>query len=78
VLQTVSIAKEALMFEYNWDKWFSKKQVTLKKGKDFKCQVHGMANQIRNKAAKRGVSISLKIRDDGEIEISVANPQKVK
>lgn len=37
--------------KYPWNKWFSRRQFRLRRGKDFRCQVHGMVAQIR-KAAK--------------------------
>lgn len=53
---------------YNWDKWFSKRKFTIRQGKDFQCQVHGMASQIRSKACKRGILVSLRI--DGDVIVT--------
>lgn len=58
---------------YNWDKWFSKRQFTIRQGKDFQCQVHGMASQIRCKASKRGVLVSLRIDGDTIVTTVSAN-----
>lgn len=47
--------------KYPWDYWLGLKAFTLRKGEDFKCQVHGMAQQIRNAAKARGIRVSLSI-----------------
>lgn len=47
--------------KYPWDEWFSSATVSLKKGMHFRCQVHGMAQQIRNAARRRGLRVSLEI-----------------
>lgn len=44
---------------YDWDRWFKKKSFRLVQGHDFDCEVHGMASQIRNKASRRGLRVSL-------------------
>jgi len=52
---------------YPWDSWFTKctfRSHKLTKGKDFQCQTHSMAVQIRNAAKKRNLGISVKIVDD--------------
>lgn len=59
---------------YKWDKWFSKRQFTLQQGKDFQCQVHGMASQIRSKACKRGILVSLRI--DGDTIVTTVSGNK--
>ena len=46
--------------EYPWDRWFNK-TTTIHRHKDFDCQVHSMAAQIRNKACKHGLRVSLRI-----------------
>lgn len=50
--------------EYPWSKWFSKKRFTLVKGRDFDCQTYSMALQLRRKAAKLGVRVSLSVTED--------------
>jgi len=35
--------------------------VSIVKGKDYKCQTHGMMQQIRNEASKRGIGVSINI-----------------
>jgi hypothetical protein len=45
--------------EYSWDKWFNKTHFTLVQGTDFTCAIHGMASQIRTKASKRKLRVSL-------------------
>jgi hypothetical protein len=49
---------------YPWKRWFSQKKTTLVQGKHFQCQIHSMAQQIRNTAPKYGVIASLRIEDD--------------
>lgn len=56
---------------YNWDKWFSRNSFTLTRGKDFECQPHGMAQQIRNAAAPRGLTVSIKHLDGGKLKVKV-------
>ncbi|MCK9568781.1 hypothetical protein M0R72_07565 [Candidatus Pacearchaeota archaeon] len=51
---------------YPWNAWFKKRRVLIKHKKDFDCQPHGMAQQIRNEACKRGISVSISI-DNGFI-----------
>lgn len=51
-------------FIYPWKKWFSVKQKTLTKGKDFTCQPHSMAQQVRNAARKYGKTVSVFIEDE--------------
>ena len=50
---------------YPWTKWFNlrgtMKRITLKHGKDFFCQPHGMASLIRNKASKQGLAAAIHI-----------------
>lgn len=48
--------------KYPWDDWLlSGNRISLKKGLHFKCQLHGMAQQIRNAARKRGLKVSLQL-----------------
>lgn len=52
--------------KYPWDQWFlrmKKRPLSLHQGSDFKCQAHGMAQQIRNVASSRGVTISIEIQE---------------
>ena len=51
---------------YPWEKWFSKKSLTLVRGKHFKISPHGMAQMIRNAAGKEryNVKVSVSIQDD--------------
>jgi hypothetical protein len=52
---------------YPWDKWFKARKVSIVKGKDYKCQTHGMMQQIRNEASKRCIGVSISI-DGNRIE----------
>jgi hypothetical protein len=68
---TVGIPEESYMAErkqatrYPWDKWFAKSKFVLTKGVDFNCMAHSMIVQLRNVAASRGVSVS--VRSEGNI-----------
>lgn len=53
--------KRKVAGEYPWDKWFRKSRFTLVEGTDFTCAIHGMASQIRTKASKRKLRVSLVI-----------------
>lgn len=49
---------------YPWDKWLSRRrEYLLFRGKDYTCQSHGMAQQIRNKASEAGLSVSIYIHE---------------
>lgn len=66
---------------YPWELWFKMNEFTLRRGRDYNCQVHGMAVQIRQRAKDRGLRVSvltqgdslhvtvLERDDDGEEEI---------
>lgn len=53
--------------KYPWDDWFrilhKQRVLNLKKPKDFKCKLHGMAQQVRNNAAALKIEVSLKLFD---------------
>ena len=46
---------------YPWERWFSQKSFRIIRGKHFDCQVHGMAQQIRNAASYYGVGVSISV-----------------
>jgi hypothetical protein len=50
--------------KYPWDKWFAKSTFRLVQGKHFTCQMHGMAQQIRNVAAARGIPVSIQFKEE--------------
>lgn len=50
-----------------FDNWFKKSRFKLVKGKHYNCMPHSMSQQIRNAAAKRGLTVSVHIQ--GEILI---------
>jgi hypothetical protein len=50
------------MVRYPWDRWLQKKQVTLHKGRDFRCMPHSMGVQVRTAAARRGKHVSVFIQ----------------
>lgn len=55
---------------YNWDRWFSRKTFTVRRGVHYDCAVHGMASQIRTRASIRGLRVSLEIVD-GVVRVTV-------
>lgn len=61
--------------EYPWDKWFARRSLVLVQGKDFACQVHGMSQQIRNKAAKRGIAVAIDIVGR-TLQVGILSPRK--
>lgn len=59
--------KKSTRNKYPWDEWFLRlktKPLILHAGKDYTCQAHGMAQQIRNVANHRNVAISILIEND--------------
>jgi len=60
---------------YPWTKWFNRGRFRLLRGRDYRCKTHGMAAQIRNYAAKKGISVSVRIDDNG-IEARIMGPRK--
>lgn len=59
-LEVEEVHKNAV---YPWDKWLGKKRpFEIRQGVDFSCQLHSMAQQIRNVAKKRGLRVSLHLK----------------
>jgi hypothetical protein len=59
---------------YPWDNWFGKDKFTLRQGRDYACMQHGMAQMIRNVAARRAVRVAVKLGLDGRIDVTVLRP----
>lgn len=53
---------------YQWEKWFKSKKFTLKKGKDYECLTHSIAQQCRNAAFRYGYLVSIKVFEN-KIEV---------
>ena len=52
---------------YPWGRWLKRKRLVLVKGRDFDCQPHSMAQQVRNAAARANIpSSKLSVFIDGE------------
>ena len=51
---------------YPWDKWFGnpKRWFCIRRGVDFDCPLKSMAQQVRNTALLKGVSVSISTRGD--------------
>lgn len=60
---------------YPWKKWFFKSVFMLKHGVDYAIMPHSMAQMVRNRAAKKSMTASIKIRPDGTIVCTTA-PRK--
>ncbi len=52
---------------YPWEEWFAKERFVLHRGLQFpeSVQPHGMAQTIRNAAARHGLGVSISIFDRG-------------
>lgn len=60
-----------------WEHWFRSKEFVLLKGTDYGCADHGMAQAVRNKAAKLGLRVSLDVTQ-GRVAVTVIGPQPKK
>jgi len=59
-------------YKYPWDKWFARtKRFKLKRGRDYACMTHAMAQQIRDTASVRGVFVSIQINEDDSLWVKV-------
>lgn len=47
-----------------WDEWFARKKLRLRRGKDFDCQPYLLAQQIRNEARRREITVTVSVLDD--------------
>lgn len=57
--------------KYPWDDWFNKGKFTLKNPRDYTCQTHSMAQQVRN-AANLFEDVKVSIRIEGTtLEVTV-------
>lgn len=44
---------------YPWDKWFSQRRFSIRRGEHYRCSPYAMGQQIRNEARLRGLRVSL-------------------
>lgn len=56
---------------YPWDQWFSKKKFVVRRGKDFDCMTHCMAQMIRTRAGGKGIKVRVQVGEDGVITVAV-------
>lgn len=50
---------------YPWDRWLGgRRQVTLRRGREYGCFTYSMAQLVRKRAAERNLTIVLVIADD--------------
>ena len=61
---------------YPWTDWFKKSTFTITEGKDFHCQLHGMAQMVRATAARLGYKVNLKIAGK-TIEVSSTKKRRL-
>lgn len=59
--------KQQEVRRYPWEKWFRRKEFTLKRNVDYTCMPHSMTVQIRMAASSRGLSVSVFTDTDGTI-----------
>lgn len=50
---------------YQWDRWFRQPAFRLRRGKHYLCGQASMAQQVRNAAYQRGVSVSIEETPSG-------------
>lgn len=62
--------------KYPWDDWLRGTTLSLRKGIHFDCQIHGMAQQIRNAARVRRLKVSLRL-ESSHIHVTIT-PLKAK
>ena len=59
--------KKKKLRRYPWEKWMnSDERTTLRRGRDYDCMTHSMAQQVRMEATRWGLSVSIQIADDGK------------
>ena len=58
--------------QYPWPQWLKRQKpaLELKKGRDYHCQPHSMAQQFRNAAHRHKKRVSIKI-DGGTITVTI-------
>jgi len=55
---------------YPWNEWFKRFPLALRRGEDFTCQPHGMAQMARNQASARGLAVKVTVGEDGLIKVT--------
>ena len=61
-----------------WSRWFAAGNFELMRHTDYDCMPHGMAQMVRNVAAKYGHSVSVHISEDQRIQVTVHRKKKTK
>lgn len=59
---------------YDWDNWFGRRRFVLRYGRDYQCATYSMGQMVRNQAARRHVSISIKPSGETGLVVDVHNP----
>ena len=55
---------------YPWSKWLAngaRKTVILRRFRDYDCQTHSIIGQIRNRAARLGLTCHITVEQDGKL-----------
>lgn len=55
---------------YDWETLFENPRFIIRRKRDYTCATHGMIQQIRDAARKRGLGVSI-LADDGAITVTV-------
>jgi hypothetical protein len=61
---------------YDWERWFRRLRVTLVRGRHYHCSHSSFAQQIRNAAFARHLSVSVEDKGDRFV-VRVLEPQPV-
>jgi hypothetical protein len=61
----------ARTFTYPWDSWLRRRRLLLERGLDYHCSSLSMAQQVRNAAAVRHLSVVIKESAEG-LEITIS------
>lgn len=56
---------------YPWDLWFGERRFKVRRGRDYLCGAHSMAQQIRNAASKRRVNVTIVESKRGDLTVTV-------
>ena len=61
---------------YPWKEWFGRVKFTIYRGKDYRCQPHGMSAMIRNRAYQAGLKAHVDIHEGGRIDVTLEKENK--
>ena len=58
-----------------WDRWFAGGSFRALRRRDFDCRTDTFIQQVRNAARRHGMSVSIKVSDDGTAVDVTATPR---